>query len=261
MAIKNNIDRFRVGARNDNKKGFTLAEVLITLGIIGIVAAMTIPSLLTNIQDRQFKSMYKKYFSTLSQAMLRNYEDTGETFSYADWREMPFFICNVQKYMKVQSSGIDCSKVYNRAEAFWGTDSWPRTENSDKLWHSGAQWYDKKGKPMYLNGGYLPLTFVLLDGTMFNFNCYNSILLDVNGKNGPNVVGRDIYFLRFKRDSAAPVASIQVNEEYQTNACTQGGSNSTIKLTKDNYVEDCLKGTGWGARFYICSNPNKLNLY
>lgn len=40
------------GSINNNKKAFTLAEVLITLGIIGVVAAMTIPTLMTNIHHR-----------------------------------------------------------------------------------------------------------------------------------------------------------------------------------------------------------------
>ena len=54
----------------EKKVAFTLAEVLITIGIIGVVAAMTIPSLLINLQDKQFKAMYKKYYSTLAQALL-----------------------------------------------------------------------------------------------------------------------------------------------------------------------------------------------
>lgn len=49
--------------------GFTLAEVIITIGIIGIVAAITIPILINNIQDAQYKSAYKKAYSMLSQAM------------------------------------------------------------------------------------------------------------------------------------------------------------------------------------------------
>lgn len=49
---------------------FTLAEVLITLGIIGVVAAITIPTLVNNIQDQQWKTAYKKAYSTLSQALL-----------------------------------------------------------------------------------------------------------------------------------------------------------------------------------------------
>ena len=52
------------------KFGFTLAEVLITLGIIGVVAAMTIPTLISNTNSAKFKSQYKKTLSTLNQAGL-----------------------------------------------------------------------------------------------------------------------------------------------------------------------------------------------
>lgn len=50
--------------------GFTLAEVLITLGIIGVVAAMTIPTLIANTNSAKFRSQFKKTISTLSQAGL-----------------------------------------------------------------------------------------------------------------------------------------------------------------------------------------------
>ncbi len=50
--------------------GFTLAEVLITLGIIGVVAAMTIPTLISNTNSAKFKSQYKKTLSTMNQAAL-----------------------------------------------------------------------------------------------------------------------------------------------------------------------------------------------
>ena len=50
------------------KCAFTLAEVLITLGIIGIVAAMTIPTLIGKYQEKQFKVAYKKVYSELSRA-------------------------------------------------------------------------------------------------------------------------------------------------------------------------------------------------
>lgn len=48
-------------AHHKTKKAFTLAEVLITLGIIGIVAAMTIPALIANYQERVIVSQLKKY--------------------------------------------------------------------------------------------------------------------------------------------------------------------------------------------------------
>lgn len=50
--------------------GFTLAEVLITLGIIGVVAAMTIPNLIANTNGSKFKSQFSKTLSTLNQAGL-----------------------------------------------------------------------------------------------------------------------------------------------------------------------------------------------
>ena len=52
--------------------GFTLAEVLITLGIIGVVAALTIPTLISNTTGAQFKTAYKKALSTLNQAIVMN---------------------------------------------------------------------------------------------------------------------------------------------------------------------------------------------
>ena len=52
------------------EEGFTLAEVLITLGIIGVVAAMTIPTLIANTNGAKFRSQFKKTLSTLNQAGL-----------------------------------------------------------------------------------------------------------------------------------------------------------------------------------------------
>lgn len=56
-------------------EGFTLAEVLITLSIIGVVASMTIPILMNQIQDAQFKTAYKKAYSVACQAWQKAYTD------------------------------------------------------------------------------------------------------------------------------------------------------------------------------------------
>ncbi|MBR5555917.1 type II secretion system protein [bacterium] len=52
--------------------GFTLAEVLITLGIIGVVAAMTMPTLINSTNGAQYKTAYKKALSVMSQAVAMN---------------------------------------------------------------------------------------------------------------------------------------------------------------------------------------------
>ena len=61
------------------KKGFTLAEVLITLAIIGIVAALTIPSVISNYQQQEFKTGLKKAVSVLNEAIQTNIAQEGET--------------------------------------------------------------------------------------------------------------------------------------------------------------------------------------
>ena len=47
--------------------GFTLAEVLITLGIIGVVAAMTIPNLIATHKAKRFRTQFLKSYSTIQQ--------------------------------------------------------------------------------------------------------------------------------------------------------------------------------------------------
>lgn len=66
------------------RKGFTLAEVLITLGIIGIVAAMTLPALMSKYRENVAMNKIKKFYSTMTQAQLRSIADNGEVDSW-DW--------------------------------------------------------------------------------------------------------------------------------------------------------------------------------
>ena len=61
------------------RKAFTLAEVLITLAIIGVVAALTIPSVISNTQQQEFRTGLRKAVSVLNQAITMNMALDGET--------------------------------------------------------------------------------------------------------------------------------------------------------------------------------------
>ena len=61
-----------------NSSGFTLAEVLITLGIIGVIAALTLPNLITQYQKSATVQGLKVAYSLLSQAVQKSVSENGE---------------------------------------------------------------------------------------------------------------------------------------------------------------------------------------
>ena len=98
------------------KKGFTLAEVLITLSIIGIVAALTIPSVISNYQQQEFKTGLKKAVSVLNEAIQTNIAQDGET---------PYDNSNIFRYLQRHMSVIktlpyNATKLQN--DTFYTTD-------------------------------------------------------------------------------------------------------------------------------------------
>ena len=72
------------------KQAFTLAEVLITLGIIGIVAAMTLPTLIQANKNAEVEAKLKKVYSVMNQAILRAEIDNGPK-EYWDFSDANFF--------------------------------------------------------------------------------------------------------------------------------------------------------------------------
>src|SRR5574344_871853 len=101
MALK-----FTKGQKVKQKVAFTLAEVLITLGIIGVVAALTLPTLIANYREKQTVTRLKKEYSTIAQAYTMAITNDGE---FADWftgnetslQKGQVFYEHVSKYMNI----------------------------------------------------------------------------------------------------------------------------------------------------------------
>ncbi len=70
---------------NRISKGFTLAEVLITLGIIGVVAAMTIPNLITSYNKKITETRLEKFYSIFNQAIRLSVAENGDTDTWDDY--------------------------------------------------------------------------------------------------------------------------------------------------------------------------------
>ena len=86
------------------KKGFTLSEVLITLGIIGIVAAMTIPTLITNYQKKTTATRVKKAYAELLQAIKLSENDNDSMESWTVGNDVS--IENTEKYIEDRKSVV-----------------------------------------------------------------------------------------------------------------------------------------------------------
>ena len=80
--------------------GFTLAEVLITLGVIGVVAAMTMPSVINHYQKQATVNKLKKFYTNMNQVMTLAKTDNGDfsTWNYVDSEE--FYNNYIKPYIK-----------------------------------------------------------------------------------------------------------------------------------------------------------------
>ena len=85
------------------RAAFTLAEVLITLGIIGVVAALTLPAVITKYQKKQTATQLKKVYTTLSQAIEHAKADYGDvsTWGLGEAYGTPTTSANGQKLVRV----------------------------------------------------------------------------------------------------------------------------------------------------------------
>ena len=176
--------------------GFTLAEVLITIGIIGVVAAMTLPSLIADYQKKQTATQLKKSYSIISQALTASQYENGDMTEWGMnnmgdangdfWSNYKVIVTAfVNKYfipyLNVQGNcGIRCSRQNEVKRYRLNGDLW--------LWNDDYHY-----------------VVYLADGTIvsFMFDNINGILqwvylyVDINGDKKPNISGKDIFTFGF----------------------------------------------------------------
>lgn len=92
------------------KRGFTLAEVLITLGIIGVVSAMTIPTLIQSYKNRIVETRLQKVYSVMNQAIQRAEAEYGAKELW-DFSDVNFYDKYFAPYLKVLKTEIVHSNV------------------------------------------------------------------------------------------------------------------------------------------------------
>ncbi len=217
------------------KFGFTLAEVLITLGIIGIVAAMTIPTLLAKLHNRHTESMLKEDYSILQQ-MMTSANDDGAMSSLVKYNDMDEMKTWFQTYF------LPYIKVANVCYDEQG------------CWNNDAKYLDGGKLSSYITGcGLYTISFQLFNGSyvcmddfsknslwnLFGVNTNESgsmiFFIDTNGDKKPNILGKDIFILVFKPETGkfVPAGSDKTEEEVERNCSKSGDGRWCLTLVKN----------------------------
>lgn len=215
------------------KKAFTLAEVLITLGIIGIVAAMTLPTLMVKKRNSELESSFKTAYSLISQAVLRMSSDNPNI---------------VDTYCSLGSDGRsnyqfteDFSKYFQttRLYAKW-------TYNLKTLGYSKDTFLQANGKEEFNRDGHNQGAFFAKNGMMIAASgCWWSVgnnktvdfIIDTNGIKEPNRFGYDVFYFQINKNnillpSTHKYTFVVINSQLEQ--CCNFKESSTCTIPSDN---------------------------
>lgn len=195
------------------KQAFTLAEVLITLGIIGIVAAITIPTLMNGTNDAELKNKWKKEFSAFVQATNLMKNDNGGTLTGIFTAGQGSMLTAYSKYLNISKTcatdsvaeGCIASRYYKGLD---GTGN----GGSDPLNQPGAILADGTGLIFYSynNGETLNCNHAFDTTSPLSQEC-GVVYVDVNGLKPPNTMGKDLFMAWITQSGAYAVGGNWVN--------------------------------------------------
>ncbi len=209
------------------KSGFTLAEVLITLVIIGVIAALTLGTVVSNTSKKQLESQIKKFHAQFANAIqlymvdneIDKFSDDGSDFDREE------FVNNYLKYT---------TKCYmDDGECF-----------ADEYIISPDR--DPAEKP--LRTGYK-----LADGSVFGWPYVPGYLtFDVNGSKKPNKAGQDLWAFYIHTDGSIDGAEITPAVKKSS---TASGLND---LVNQGYQDNCPKNQYASCFAYLIRNDYKI---
>lgn len=182
---------------NNRKAAFTLAEVLITLGIIGVVAALTMPTVIKNYQKQVTVSKLKKNFTTIQQVLKRAESDFGIDITELDDMWVNDTQGLLSKYFLPYLQGAKLCDVQNRYKICG--------ENYKFL--NGNQ----VSNPPFNNVASMILNNGAAIGISSSANGTGRILfIDINGsEKQPNIAGKDFFIFVIKPNNILSVSNLE----------------------------------------------------
>lgn len=204
-----------------NKKAFTLAEVLITLGIIGVVAALTMPTLIHKKNTKELETAFKKSYSNLYNAFNLVINEGFPVYdTYNPVSDNTDFINNFYlKYKKLKLISDTEKHYYSKLAKNFTKNKTMGIPQCSQYMNSANAFITPDGSALSLNQncGYLWFTF------------------DTNGiKKGPNALGHDI-FIFFAPKNSTKLLPATLESEVK---CDENGENCSLNNT-DETIDKC----------------------
>lgn len=208
-------------------QGFTLAEVLITLGIIGIVAAMTLLALVAKYQKKQTVVRLKKAYTTVAQAVKLAEVENG-SLQYWDYSlsSKDFYDKYLKKYIK-STEEVPHSEIKKRV-------SYVYLNNSPDIGGLNSE----RSYTAKISDG----SFICIDGWFSGANNARNIIIDTNGFAGPNKTGIDVFWFNVNKEKGFSTYTTQLFSDEDTD--------------EENLVhKTCSKRTaGYGCSYKIIAD-------
>jgi len=201
------------------KKAFTLAEILLTLAIIGVAAALTLPALITKVARDQYVVVLKKAYNTLKAVELEAVQEHGPL---KNWNWTGNAATEFETYFKPYFDILkDCGADTDNG-CF--ADSYPYMNGDTSANLNRDKYY------RIITSDGISIAYYSR-GTNVSPESKGFFNVDVNGRKGPNVIGKDLYiFLIFPTAGIKPGGSMKV----------VGGN--LVPIPQEEVLEDCREG-------------------
>lgn len=229
---------------------FTLSEVLVSLAIVGVVSALTVPTLINNYQRQSYVTQLRKVYSSVMNALVQYTEDQrGEDLMETDLfssainantgkaRVKPFLL----NYFKVAK---DCGNATTPCFA----NSYTNINGNANSAFAADSYYCVS----LASGAGLCMTNLKKEEVVGYKGAWGRIAIDINGPKPPNIGGRDMFTMIYYHDGTIDGASINPENKSKDDYDIRAQRNT-------NFTTDCLKSTnGYGCFDKILNDNWKM---
>ena len=230
------------------KKGFTLAEVLITLGIVGVVAVLTIPSVMKNYTNRMYVSQLQKSYSQVAEAVQAIMNDEhSDNFKETTASKVNPSGCPATLSKCTEGPAYFLNNYFKTVKTNCGS------EGDSSCAKNASNFYRRLDNQSTVGLGYYCVQTVTGSAVCASYNANNkctSVVIDVNGLAQPNVAGRDVFAMDIHENGSISDYGSGCSNNNIGVAAANCGSGATNSLS--NAAGGCLNNVmeaGWKMEY------------